>query len=128
MVSEMRRKDILTGALLMVGIQEVRRDSSVARKWIMGSEDLALDAVVEHICRAKFLHEYCNFDLGYHIAKGILEWHGSRFDKQHWLNIIQRCVLLTSTGVFPERWPWLDDVSPQQWKSIHDHTSTFISI
>jgi hypothetical protein len=56
--------------------------------------------VVRLMAEGKYLHEYCNFDLGYQIAKGIVAYNveltGEIFPQKQWLEIVRNCVLLTT--------------------------------
>lgn len=97
----------------------IRDDSNLCWDYIFhGNNALTPSEIVLKMKKAKYLHEYCNFDLGFQIAKntkiGIL-------NKDDWLALVRRCVLLTTDiKRYPQTWPWELRISPEKWKKLHD--------
>lgn len=83
-----------------------------------------INAIVQKVCEGKFLHEYCNFELGYAMAKGIITFKFKRpIPQDKWRELIRQCVLLTSLHKsFPSVWPWMHNIpiSPSEWKKVND--------
>ena len=121
-----QRRSQLLHALRNVGV-EPRQDSYLCKAWVeTGAGNL--ESVVQAMCEAKYLHEYCNFRLGYNLARGALKYHGSKLPQPQWLQLVRNCVLkTTSTEAFPLSWPWQVGISPAQWKEVWDRTPTFFS-
>jgi hypothetical protein len=75
--------------------------------------------IVLKMKKAKYLHQYCNFSLGYEIAKNSI----ATVPKQEWLSFVRRCVLSTTTlQAYPSQWPWELNIDPMTWKLTHDRT------
>jgi hypothetical protein len=117
----------LSNALERVGVI-LRDDSIVCADFI----DKGFDAdvgnladVIRLMCEAKYLHEYCNYALGYQMALGVLKYNGSRYPQKQWFEVVRRCVLLTcGDGRFPSRWPWQSGITPQAWHDLFDRTQS----
>ena len=120
-----RRKLTMMSTLSYWGL-EYRTDSVLIEDWIIkgkGGRCKSLFELIRHLCEAKYLHEFCNFDLGYHYALGALRLRQRKFEQNEWFRIIRLSVLLTTrTGVFPETWPWLSGISIADWKMWNDRT------
>jgi len=106
-------------------------DSELCREFILHGERAKvpdLHTVVVKMCESKYLHEYCNFDLGYAMAKGIITFHRGRAVAQSkWREMIRKCVLLTTgTTKFPRTWPWLQNTTPAAWKAKNDRTLSLV--
>ena len=121
------RYTTLATALAHEGVA-LRSDAQVCTDWIEHGAQAkipALHDVVRLACESRFLHEYCNFPLGYSMAKGILKARGSKYPQKQWLEVIRRCVLLTSgEGRFPSIWPWQQNITPEAWKAFFDRTES----
>jgi hypothetical protein len=81
------------------------------------------------MAQAEYLHKYCNFILGKKIAKNTLrrmkKEKGKHFilPRNEWLKLINDCVLSTTKSkMFPDKWPWLYNVTPKQYKLQNDAT------
>lgn len=103
---------------------DIPPDSKLAWEYIMWG-DQAGTTNVQEICTklaiAKYLHEYANFNLGYQFAIATIRYRGQKFPKEEWVQIINRCVLLTTkTRQFPNPWPWVDGITPDEWKKEND--------
>jgi hypothetical protein len=126
-----RRRNLLL-ALDQMGIQ-FREDSIVCKSWIQhgkGGRCPNLDTVVLLMCQAKYLHEYCNFDLGYEFAMGAVRHNGHRFPRHVWYHVLRQCVLSTTTSrCFPYVWPWLQQipVEPRDWLQRYDASPYILS-
>lgn len=104
----------------------LRDDSFICHDYIENGERANIPNVhniVQKMAQARYLHQYCNFKLGYQIAHGVMRYNGSHFPQQKWFEVVSRCVLLTTVdGKFPSEWPWLRGVSPADYKRRHDLT------
>lgn len=101
-VEEKSRRDELSKRLAAAGIP-MREDSALIREHVFfGSK--TPETIVQKLCEARYLHEYCDFHAGYQLAKNSAAGHMPR---TQWLEHVQHCVLAqTKTGVFPDKWPW----------------------
>lgn len=110
------RRQQLEEALYRAGV-ELREDSVMCDKYLEGTASLR--EVVDHMCEAKYLHEYCNFPLGFQLALGVLRYNGHKFEQQRWFEVIRRSVLFVSgEDSFPNPWPWqrAPAITPNAWK------------
>ena len=119
------RADELVAALEAAGVQ-MPMDSTLCWAYITQDDDarrLNLSDVVVKMCESKYLHEYCNFELGYGIARGVVQYRGAPFPQDQWREVIRRCVLLTSAdGRFQQPWPWTAGITAEMWKRQFDRT------
>ncbi len=120
------REQLLQAALNDVGV-EMRLDSELCNAFVRENVgDLAY--IVQKMCEGKFLHEYTNIDLGAAMARGIVtNFFGRAIPRQQWKDLIRQCALLTTKDrVFPEVWPWRQNVGPLEWKATNDMTHVYI--
>jgi hypothetical protein len=125
-----QRASTLVAALSDQGVV-IPSDSELCREYILYGEQAKvpiLHIVVKKMCESKYLHEYCNFDLGYSMAKGIITFHiGNAVAQKKWMEMVRKCVLLTTGSTkFPRTWPWLQNVSARAWKAKHDRTLSLV--
>lgn len=79
--------------------------------------------IVIKMKKAKYLHEYCNFELGYEIARNTAADAYKKLPKEEWLALLRRSVLLTTQQRrYPEVWPWEENINPVDWKTQNDRT------
>jgi hypothetical protein len=103
---------------------DTRADSKLVWDYVYNGSHAAissLDSIVLRIKKAKYLHEYCNFYLGYSIAKNSL---GDKIlARTDWLSLVRKCVLSTTVlQSYPQEWPWEQGISPAVWKRFNDRT------
>ena len=128
--SHKARSTELRALLHSAGIASIPRDSILCSDYIQLGENARVtdvQEIVKKMCECKYLHEYCNFDLGYHMAKGVITYRGAAIPRDQWRELVNKCVLLT-TGLtrFPPQWPWLNNITPNAWKKDHDRTSSLL--
>ena len=108
----------LVQALHLVGMH-VRDDSDVCWDFILHGDkarEVDLKEIVLKMKKARFLHEYCDFELGYAIAKKKLGQR--RIKKNDWLSFVRQCVLSTTREKgYPKIWPWEKNITPEAWKT-----------
>jgi hypothetical protein len=102
----------------------VRYDSDLFWDYVFHGKEarfLSIDIITLKLQKAKYLHEYCNFKLGYEIAKNTLG--NQTIPKEDWLALLRKCVLTTTKlRVYPEYWPWETGITPEVWKNTNDRT------
>jgi hypothetical protein len=82
-----------------------------------------IPTIVIKMKKAKYLHEYCNFELGYKIARNTAGSKYNKLPKEEWLTLLRRSVLLTTLQRgYPQIWPWEKDITPANWKIENDRT------
>lgn len=121
-----KRKEALEFALAK--FQLVLRDDSVlCRDFILNGRQAKisdLDQLVVKMCQAHYLHLYCNHELGHYIAhntKTARRRKGSKYHADRFYRLLQRCVLLTTDlAKFPSTWPWMQNITPEAWREVHD--------
>jgi hypothetical protein len=66
--------------------------------------------------------------LGRRVAHNTMRRGGEgRLPYRQWQALINRCVLATTDlKAFPDRWPWLDGIGPQDWMDKHDLTPALL--
>ena len=109
---------------------EWRDDSVLCRQWVeQGSDEKYTTAhdIVNKMGEAKFMWEYCNYDFGRTIANNSRDRRkqvtGKKMPSHVYLSLLRRCVINTTRdGEMPWRWPWLNNITPEQWKSTEDVT------
>ena len=120
-----KRKREMFHMLQFFGV-EYRPDSTLCNDWVKrgkGGKNRNLEELIHRMCEAKYLHNYCNFPLGYRFAQASRQHRGHNFPQQEWFQVIKQCVLSTTkTGVFPTTWPWLSHIYPYEWKCYNDNT------
>jgi hypothetical protein len=104
---------------------DVRLDSQLLWDYVYNGEKAAIssiDSIILRLKKAKYLHEYCNFDLGYQIAKN--STGGRILARTDWLSLVRKCVLSTTAlRAYPREWPWMTGISPTLWKRSNDRTA-----
>jgi|688.fasta_scaffold1630225_1 hypothetical protein len=107
----------------------IRDDSDLCWDYVLhGSKAKVLkdpEFISKRMAEAQYLHIYCNFQLGYNIAQNIARKRKKQnlqpLPHQEWLELINTCVLSTTVlNTYPEVWPWLQNISIQDWK--HQNT------
>ena len=134
MVAREERKEELVALLRKNGL-EWRDDSSLCRLYmLLGGSTLFNDPkqIAHKMAEARYLHNYCNFELGRRIAMNTRDAReaqgGKKYNRQQFLNLLRRCVLLTtSLDRFPWKWPWLNDTPPDVWMSRFDVSKALLS-
>jgi hypothetical protein len=102
-----------------------REDSLLCRNFVTNNKpSFDLETTVRKMEQARFLHEYCNFEIGRQIAINTAGKNRDQYNHQMWLDLVKRCVLATTRyKSFPIVWPWALGISPNQWKKCHDISS-----
>ena len=128
--SHKARRTELHTLLNNAGIASIPKNSVLCSDYIqLGKNARVTDvqAIVKKMCESKYLHEYCNFDLGYHMAKGVITYRGAAIPRDQWRELVNKCVLLTTGPTrFPPQWPWLSNITPNAWKKDNDRTSSLL--
>lgn len=124
------REEELQVALSELGLT-LREDSTLCRNYIEYGDkaDISnVDLIAHRMAETRYLHEYCNFNLGYNLARGVIRYLNGPMPPPQWQETIRQCVLLTSNaGEFPPSWPWLQGLSPQEWRQEFDKTTRITS-
>ena len=120
------RRSTLDAALQSVGLV-YREDSELCKRYVEDAKGTPEDVALS-MCRAHYLHNYCNFMLGRRIAHNTMRRRGNgRLPYRQWQALINRCVLATTDlKAFPERWPWLDGIGAEDWMGKHDLTPALL--
>jgi hypothetical protein len=113
----------------------LRLDSQLCRRYIMDGPKARVNDVrhvVQKMCTAQYLHMYCNHALGHAIAvntkKMHVNLHGTRYSAECFLELLQRCILLTTRyNKLPMVWPWMAGISPRNWATFHDISQLIIA-
>ena len=102
-----------------------RNDSLLCRNFVTNNRpSYDLETTVRKMEQARYLHEYCNFELGREIAANTAGENRDEYEHQEWLDLVKRCVLATTRyKSFPIVWPWVLGISPDRWKKQHDISS-----
>jgi hypothetical protein len=123
------RKDLLE-SLLKEKKLYLRNDSDISWDYVLyGSQAQISDpyVITQRMCEAHYLHNYCNFYLGRRIAYNTNKDRGQVLPYQKWQELINRSTLLTTDlKKFPDVWPWLKGLSPDEWKKKHDLTKKLV--
>ncbi len=86
-----------------------------------------LQSIILKMKKAKYLHEYCNFELGYNIAKNTVDLRSGLLPREDWLALVRKCVLMTTTSRrYPKTWPWDEGISAEDWKIDNDLTAEIV--
>lgn len=130
---QVKRKEELKLKLVNSGLT-LRDDSDMCWDYIYygaKAKQINVDYIVLMMARAQYLHQYCNFKLGYKLAQNTAKNNASEGKKSLnyncWLDLVNRCVLATTRmKKFPDRWPWLEGISKEEWKARHDISSYIV--
>lgn len=117
---------VLETSLKDIGLS-LRDDSDLCWNFILYGNQASVsdvDMITQMMAKAEYLHKYCDFQLGYNIAQNIAKKRaksGQPPALQHqWVELVNSCVLQTTDlNAFPYTWPWLESISPEEWKRQH---------
>jgi len=102
---------------------DIRNDSDLCWDYIFHADRARIpdpERIVRMMQKAKYLHEYCNFQLGYELAQNETRETG-KLHKENWLALLRKCVLATTKlKGYPETWPWITGISGDDWKREYD--------
>lgn len=122
--AEMARATELRLALQAKGLI-ARTDSDLFWDFVFHAEAARVNTIPEIVLmmqKARYLHEYCNFQLGYEIATNSLP-KTHFLARTDWLALLRKCVLLTTKlKHYPSIWPWESNIDIETWKQENDLT------
>jgi hypothetical protein len=105
---------------------KMRNDSDLCWDYIFHNTQARIadpQEIARMMEKAKYLHEYCNFELGYQIAQNTIQRTG-KVHKESWLALLRKCVLMTTDlKRYPKEWPWTLGICAESWKQEHDISS-----
>jgi len=114
---------------------ELRQDSDLCWDYVLCGEkaknlkDPVL--IAQRMAEAEYLHKYCDYQRGYNIAQNIAKKRRIQklpaLARQDWLELINEMVLVYTTilGTYPEVWPWMQNISIEEWKLKNTKTDMF---
>lgn len=120
---QIARKEALESHLSAVSLT-LRKDSDLCWDFILyGQQSLNCEQIRDQMCKAHYLHNYCNFWLGRHIAYNTTQARKIKLEFHKWQELINHATLLTTKlKQFPEEWPWLKGITAAEWKKANDLT------
>ena len=90
---------------------ELRSDSYYCNSYI-NYDMYSIDIVIQKMCEAKFIHEYCNIKKAYDIFYNNKYKYYNNINNKNDIKRIVNKIALNSSGYsdFPKKWPWLDSL------------------
>lgn len=95
---------------------ELRNDSYFCNSYIYNNR-YNVDDVVNKMCEAKYLHEYCDIKAIYTHYNFDYYYDGEKLSKEEANKLALR---RTKLKTFPIKFPWLDKCDPLKWKKNMD--------